>query len=191
MLVGPAPAASRGGKGVHDRPRPGFEVELVEAPQHGLAVRPGGCCVLRARSCLSGETVRGSGRPGRRGSAGRPRAFCYAPVGRPDRLRGSLEPPGEVPRLHSRGLVPGHFHRPQEPEPTQQRHPVGALRGLRPAGAVEVRKKSGHRGNRVPRWVKQPIGLEGVPCRLECSLLGNYQCREIPRPVLGNHGKGP
>jgi len=75
MLVRPAPAATRQRERVHHRPRPGLQVELIERPQHRLAVRAGGDGVRPTRRRLPGHRVRGPRRP-----------TLFHPARRPDRM---------------------------------------------------------------------------------------------------------
>ena len=93
----PAPPGPLQRERADDRPGPRLQVEIVEAAQHRLRVRPGG---RRVRLAVPGFL------PGAR------------------RLARHLHPPAEITRLRPGRPVPPRPRRPQEPEPPQQVQPV-------------------------------------------------------------------
>jgi hypothetical protein len=87
--------------------------------------------------------------------------------------------------------VPSDLDRPQEPEPAQQIHPVGALRGRRTTSRLQITQITRDRSNHPTRSVHQPIRLEQITRLLKRPVTGHHQQRQIPRHIHRfDHGTG-
>ena len=98
----------------------------------------------------------------------------------PLRFVGELDPAAEVPRLDPGRLVPRHFQRPQEPEPAQQVHPIGALRRRRMPTRLKVPQMLRDRDDYRPRPIMESIWLPRVVGRDQRPRQRHYQGGEIP-----------
>ena len=110
--------------------------------------------VPRSRSASS----RSPGSPTPRRPPGRglgPRVVPMPPM-RQHRLVRDPHPPAEIAGLHPSRLLPRHPDRAQEPEPAQQRQPVGTLRGLRQPPRLQVPQIRRDRADHPAGAVKQP-----------------------------------
>jgi hypothetical protein len=123
-LMRPRPGASTGtgqGEGLSIGRVPVFQMEVVEATQHTLAVRN------RYRSIP--VAVRGLARPRihyfrpRCGVATRPDALGVPPM-RSHRLKRHLQPTAEIPRFDLGCLISNQLQGPEESKPTQQVHAI-------------------------------------------------------------------
>jgi hypothetical protein len=107
-----------------------------------------------------------------------PRLVRRTPM-RPNRFRGDLDPPREIPCLVAGGLLPLDVHRPQEPEPPKQIHPIRPLRRRRPTGGLQLAEERGGRAHRLARRVEQPIRLPRITRRGQSPDPRYYQRRQI------------
>src|SRR5674476_1596751 len=89
----------------------------------------------------------------------------------PDWFAANLQPPGEVPRLGPCCPVPGHPDRPQEPEPPQQVHPVGARRRCRPPRRLKLFEVGRNRLDLNAVDVQEPVRLPWLTGRYESTRL--------------------
>lgn len=128
---------------VHQRPFTTLQPELVESPQHGIAMPH------RRRLVAVPEITLPSDRIDQARS--RPRLDplrCY-------RLGRLPEPQHEIPDLRRGRLIPGHADRDQEPPPPQQRQRIAAHRVRRPSPRDEVPQECLRRQDRRSEAVDQ------------------------------------
>ena len=111
-------------KRVDHRPGTRIQMEVVERPQHRLAVSPH----RRRVGLLALLRLRINGRP--------------SPV-RTKWLSRHQHPPRKVASLDPSRPLPRNLDRPQEPEPPQQIHPVRPNRCFRPPRGLQVTEESG------------------------------------------------
>ena len=184
MVSPPAPGQR---KRVDHRPGARLQVEVVKAPQHGLAVRHRRRRIPPAAGRLARHRVRRSRRLPFPATAGRTAARI--PPVRPGRLIGQLNPAQEIPGFRPGRLIPRHLHSPQEPEPAQQVHPIRSLRRRRPPGCCHLPQIRRRRADRPARGIGQPERLEQVPSRLKRPAQRHRQPGQVPRRISsGDHG---
>ena len=148
-----------------------LQVELVEAAQHRLAVRP-----HRRR-------VRFPARRGRRVRA--------APV-RAGRLARHQHPPAEIAGLDPRRPIPRHPGSPDEAEPAEKIVPVGAQCRLRPARGLQVTEELRDGRHGLAAGIDDPVRLPGVSGRLQRAGQRDRQRRQVPVHILlFGHEQGP
>ena len=159
---------------VDQRPAARIQVKVVEGPQHRLGMR------------ANRRRIRHASRNGRHASP-----VTATPV-RPGLLPGNLQPPGEIAGLRTGCLIPRHPDRPQEPEPPQQVHAIGADRGLGPARRQKISEESRDGSHRRSVSADQPVRLVTITRRRQPAVLGNHQRRQIPgRLIVSGHDARP
>ena len=167
----PAPPGPVQRERVDHRPAACLQVELVEAAQHRLAVRP-----YRRR-------VRVPARRGRRVRA--------APV-RAGWLARHQHPPAEIAGLDPRRPVPRHPGCPDEPEPAEKIVPVGPQCRLRPARGLQVAEELRNGRHGLAAGIDDPVRLPPVPGRLQRTGQRDRQRRQVPGLILlFGHEQGP
>ena len=187
----PPPSATKFSfAGAVNPPASPVQVELVETAQHRLAMRGSRRPIPRSRWRLPGHRVcRHPRRPPGRGLGHR---VAPMPPMRQHRLVRDPDPPAEIAGLHPSRLLPRHPDRAQEPEPAQQRQPVGTLRGLRQPPRLQVPQIRGDRADHPTGAVKQPIGLERIPGVPQRTQPRNHQRVQIPCLfAVFDHRAGP
>jgi hypothetical protein len=102
---------------------------------------------------------------------------------RADSLVTALDPAAEIPGLQLSRSIPTDVDRPQEPEPAQQIHSIGALRGRRTTRSLQVTQIAGDRTDHPTRGVHQPIRLERIRRVLKRPATRHHQRRQIPRYI--------
>jgi hypothetical protein len=102
---------------IHQRARPGLQVKVIKRPCHRLAVRDRRRRVLRARRRLPRHPVR---HRDTRPDPGRVIITTPMPAAW---LARHPHPADEIPRLHTRRLIPGHLSSPQKQVGTTARAP--------------------------------------------------------------------
>jgi len=175
---------------IHDRAAARVQMKGIETAQHRFTVRHRRRRVLRPRRRFARHRIRDTGPPGtagrRRPSSRRDRArpiLTGPPPMRADSLVTALDPAAEIPRLDLSRSIPTDVDRPQEPEPAQQIHPIGASRGRRPTGRLQVTQITRDRPDDPTRGVHQSIRLEQIPRRDKRPATRNHQRRQIPRHI--------
>ena len=191
----PAPALPVQRERIHHRARPGLKVEIVELPQHALAMRRGRRGITTARRRLAGHRIR---RPPRRrdhGDVSGPLAARLTPPRPPARTDGlgcDLDPPAEVTSLAAGHLIPRHPGRPAEPEPPQQVHPIRPLRRRGPPSSLQVSQVNRDRPDNLTRRIDQPVRIPRTTRRLkETSRRDDEACHIPMKIVLSGHDQGP
>jgi len=122
---------------------------------------------------LAGHRIRCARRPGRQ-TPGTGHGILLALLDR------ELDPAAEVPRLKASRAVPADIDRVQESPPPQQVHAIRAQCGYRPSGSQQLSQERGHRGNRRPAAVEQPVGLPPVIGGDELPRAGYNKTRQVP-----------
>ena len=191
----PAPALPVQRERIHHRARPGLEVEIVELPQHALAMRRGRRGITTAWPRLASHRIRCPPLRRRRGNVssrlpGGPAPF--GPVARAAWLDCDLDPPAEVTSLAAGRLIPRHPDRPAEPEPPQQVHPIRPLCRRGPPSSLQVSQVNRDRPDNLTRRIDQPIRIPRTARRLKETSLRHDKARHIPmKIVLSGHDQGP
>lgn len=147
---------------IHDRPGAGIAVEVVEGPQHRLAVR-----THRRRVRLP------AGSP--------PASLVRAPPVPTGRLPSDLQPAGEVPGLDALGAIPRHVDSPKEAVPAQQVHLVGTSRCRWPPCRLQVPQEGSDSLDRRPRWTDEPVGLPRIVRGHQLADQGHRQAGQVSR----------
>ena len=143
----PAAAMPRQRERVDHRPGARLQMKVVEPTQHGLAMRHRRGLVVLTPTRLAGHRVH----PRRRTRPTRSREVIVGvPPMRPGRLDRYLQPAAEITSLDPSRLVPTHPDRPQEPEPSQQIHPVRTAASSQAAHTPPTRRRT-RRPARPPR----------------------------------------
>ena len=106
-------------------------------------------------------------------------AHRWASGGTSWRLVGKCEPSAEVAGLCPSCLIPGDLDGPQEPEPAQEVHRIGALRRVRTARCLQVLQKRRHRGHRITSGIDDSDGLPQVATGNDPARPRHDQHREI------------
>jgi hypothetical protein len=153
----PATSLPRQRERVDHRPLPGLDVQVIESPQHALAMGRSCRRVGRAGRRLPGHPVRprcrraGSSLPYRRP------AGALAPADAL-RLAAGLHPAGVVTRFGPGGLIPRHPDRPKKTGTTATgRSPIRPLCRLRPPERLQFRQEPGHRPDLSARRINETV----------------------------------
>ena len=179
------------GERVHHRPCPGVEVEAIEITQHGLGMRGSHRRVLGAGWGFSCHWVRAVGDGDDQACIVRKPVAAAAPV-RDGGLRADLYPSAKVTGLGHGGLVPGHLDGPEEPEPPEQVHPVGALCRDGPAHCLEIVQVLADRVDNGPVGADDPVRLPEVARVLEPAHSSDDESHEVPLVTpCPSHGRQP
>ena len=170
----PAPPRTVQRERVDNRAAARLQVEIVEAAQHRLAVRPHRRGVRLPASPASTARYPGT-----------------APV-RAGRLARHQHPPAEVTGLGPRRPCPRDLNSPQEPEPPQKIMAIRAQRRLRPARGLQITQEPRDRRHGLTSSIDDLVRLPPITTLPKRPHQRNRQHRQIPdRTLISDHYQRP